>query len=169
MSRDKEFVAQWLPYRQRALNYCRRLLGDLDEAEDAMQEVYMKLWHKRDELREVIHRPSYLLRMCHNYCMDRLRSAGAAGFCSYDDGIEVAAEPMVESSEERAIEQEQIRLLERWTERLGEPQRSIWIGIQLEHRPSREIAQELQLTEVNVRVILSRLRKALRAELLRER
>lgn len=31
MSRDKEFVAQWLPYRQRALNYCRRLLGDLDE------------------------------------------------------------------------------------------------------------------------------------------
>lgn len=54
---------------------CLRLLQDRSEAEDALQEIYIKIWHKAD-----YYRPSetaamgWLYAIARNYCLDRLRA-----------------------------------------------------------------------------------------------
>jgi RNA polymerase sigma-70 factor (ECF subfamily) len=57
------------------LRRCRRLLGDEDEAVDAMQDVFVQLIRYRDRLDESA--PSSLLyRMATNVCLNRIRSRG---------------------------------------------------------------------------------------------
>jgi len=60
-------------YGPMVLRRCHRLLGRMDEAEDAMQDVFVTALDRAGELREEF--PSSLLwRMATNTCLNRLRS-----------------------------------------------------------------------------------------------
>lgn len=60
-------------YAPMVLRRCRRLLGTDEEAEDALQEVFLQAWERADVLRAEF--PSSLLwRMATNTCLNRIRS-----------------------------------------------------------------------------------------------
>ena len=48
----KEFKITVLPLRAKLLNYARKLTDEPEDAEDAVQEVLLKLWNKRLELEQ---------------------------------------------------------------------------------------------------------------------
>ena len=48
----KQFKISVLPLRNKLLNYARKLTESPDDAEDAVQEVLLKLWNKRLELEQ---------------------------------------------------------------------------------------------------------------------
>lgn len=59
-------------YGPMVMRRCRRLLGDEDEALDATQEVFVRVWERRNELLATY--PSSLLyRIATNLCLNRLR------------------------------------------------------------------------------------------------
>ena len=49
-----EFKKQFLPYHRKLYRVAFRLTGNPQDAEDMVQEAYLKLWNKRDELADVL-------------------------------------------------------------------------------------------------------------------
>ena len=49
-----EFKQQFLPYHRKLYRTAFRLTENHQEAEDMVQEAYLKLWNKRDELAGVL-------------------------------------------------------------------------------------------------------------------
>lgn len=62
-----EFKQQFLPYHRKLYRVAFRLTGNPQDAEDMVQEAYLKLWNKRDELADVLNTEAYcvtLSRIC---------------------------------------------------------------------------------------------------------
>jgi RNA polymerase sigma-70 factor (ECF subfamily) len=49
-----QFKKEILPLRERLILYAERLLESKSDAEDIIQEVFLKLWCMRDELRNYV-------------------------------------------------------------------------------------------------------------------
>ncbi|MCT4370085.1 sigma-70 family RNA polymerase sigma factor [Yangia mangrovi] len=58
---------------------CLRMLRDRAEAEDALQEIMVKLWSKAHQFDPLRGQPmSWVVTVARNHCLDRLRSRTAA-------------------------------------------------------------------------------------------
>lgn len=65
-----------------------RILKDRGEAEEALQEVYVKVWQRADRFRPDVASPiSWLVAIARNHCLDKLRARRPQS-----DGIDVALE-----------------------------------------------------------------------------
>jgi len=60
--------------RGQLLGYAQRLLGDRDDAEDAVQEAFLKLWYMRDELRKYGNTAALATTMVKHLCLNRLKA-----------------------------------------------------------------------------------------------
>jgi len=68
-----EFEALIDAFQDRLVRYAFCRLKDVCEAEDVVQEVFLKAYTRRNELRNVYPVAQYLYRMVANLCIDRLR------------------------------------------------------------------------------------------------
>lgn len=55
----------------------RRMLKSDSEAQDAIQEVMMKLWNKKNSLTHFEKPEAYILTLCRNHCLDVLKKKRA--------------------------------------------------------------------------------------------
>ncbi|MBF9034529.1 sigma-70 family RNA polymerase sigma factor [Rhodobacterales bacterium HKCCE2091] len=68
-----------------------RILNDRDAAEDALQEVYVKIWHKAGQYSVNGLSPmTWLIAVARNHAIDRLRARKAAGSRPLDEADAVA-------------------------------------------------------------------------------
>ena len=74
----KEFLNTILPYKDTLYRLAKRLLVSSDEAEDAVQEVFLKLWKGRDKINNYRSPEAFAVTMTKNYCLDRLKSRQAS-------------------------------------------------------------------------------------------
>jgi RNA polymerase sigma-70 factor (ECF subfamily) len=89
---------------------CLRILKDRSEAEEALQEVYVKVWQRADRYVQTGFSPiSWLVAVARNHCLDRLRARKPAGE-DIERALDVAApgpnpeEAALEGSERSRIE-----------------------------------------------------------------
>ncbi|WP_062011976.1 sigma-70 family RNA polymerase sigma factor [Aureimonas sp. AU4] len=62
------------------LGVCLRILGDRDEAEDVLQDVYIAVWNKADRFDPARASPiTWLATIARNRAIDRLRQRGSRG------------------------------------------------------------------------------------------
>ena len=57
--RTDQFKSQVLPLRGQLFQYAHRLLNDMEEAEDAIQDVFLKLWYMRESLEQYNNLPAF--------------------------------------------------------------------------------------------------------------
>ena len=70
----EEFKIQVLPLKQKLYRLSLRMLGSREEAEDSVQDALVKLWTKRDELKNYSSIEAFAMTMIKNISLDRIRS-----------------------------------------------------------------------------------------------
>lgn len=151
-----------LPLYPRLQRVALRLLGNVEDAEDMVQEVYMKLWSKRDALPDVQDVEAYCVTLTKNMCIDRLRMAEVEKEDVDEVPTMLAATDDVEAQVERRDAVEQVKQI---IETLPEHQQQVITLRDMEDCSFEEIVEQTGLTAVNIRMLLSRARKTIRERL----
>jgi RNA polymerase sigma-70 factor, ECF subfamily len=158
------FKRQYLPYRQKLYRIACILLVNREDAEDIVQEAYYKLWCKRDELAEIREPEAFCVVMVRNLCLDFLKSA--RNVVKKEDVSVLANASDVSALEEMEV-MDTTRQLELLMAQLPEKQRDV---LKLRHLcdcSMEEMEQITGLSNVHIRVLLSRARKTLREQYIR--
>ncbi|GAA3218672.1 sigma-70 family RNA polymerase sigma factor [Actinocorallia longicatena] len=92
VSGEEGFDGRIEPFRTELLAYCYRMLGSVHDAEDLVQETYLRAWRAReqyDETRSSVR--TWLYRIATNACLTALKSRGGRPLPS---GLVAASDPL---------------------------------------------------------------------------
>lgn len=71
---ERAFAELYARYSSRVYAYCRRFLGNKEEAEDIFQETFVRFHQSADDKdREMTNLPAFLLRIARNLCVNQKR------------------------------------------------------------------------------------------------
>ena len=151
---------QWVKeYQHQAWTVARYILKDAQEAEDATQEAFVKLWHNRDNIDPERIKP-WLMKVTRNGCLDRLRRRR--------DNVEFEESHMagdVSGPMQDTAATETGQWLKRAISGLKEPYRSLVVLRDVNQHSYEEVAGMLELNLAQVKTYLHRARKQLREQL----
>ena len=159
----KEFLNTILPCKDTLYRLAKRLLVSSDEAEDAVQEVFLKLWKGRDKIHHYRSPEAFAVTMTKNYCLDRLKSRQASNLKIVHSNYK-----NIENIEKSVEANEGVELVTKIMQTLPEKQKMIMQLRDIEQFEFTEIAQMLAINETAIRVALSRARKAVREQLMKQ-
>ena len=149
-------------YRHRVYGYAYHMLGEAEEAADVTQEVFLRLWRRRETVESGRVLP-WLLSVTRNACIDSLRRRKRAQdvMGGSEETLDGYADPAqrADAGAERADFRKQ---LQQALQTLSEPYRSIVILREIEDLSYAEICGALDLPMTTVKVYLHRGRKMLR-------
>ena len=156
-----EFLKTVMPFKDKLFRMAKRLLVSTEEAEDATQEVLMKLWAGKRNMDRYNNVEAFAMTMTKNFCLDRLKSKQSGNLklvhSNYADS---------QASLQRQLEAEDsVAWIERIMQELPEQQRIILQLRDVEAYEYEEIEAMLDMKPTAVRVALSRARKAVRDKL----
>jgi RNA polymerase sigma-70 factor (ECF subfamily) len=157
----EQFKNEVLPLRNRLLTYARRLLGDAAEAEDIVQEVYVKLWHMRGELPSCNSIKALSVQITKNLCLNRMKQRRDRIRETLDGRAVLSEEPEPDVALEQKDTVEQVM---RMIDGLPDLQRAI---LRMRHLDGLEVEEIAELTGSNpeaVRMNLSRARKKVKEQ-----
>jgi len=150
-------------FQDKVFRLAKRLLVSTEEAQDATQDVLLKLWNKNKELDRFDNLEAFAMTVTKNHCLDRLKSKQAGVLTlvhsNYTDGNATV--------EEKMEQQDSVSIVEKLMTRLPEQQRMIVQLRDVEGYEFEEIASMLDMNETAIRVSLSRARKVLRDQLIK--
>ncbi len=69
----EEFKIELLPLKNKLFRLAWYLIGQREEAEDVVQEVYLKVWNMRHQLGKYKSVEGLMVTMTRNRCLDKLR------------------------------------------------------------------------------------------------
>jgi RNA polymerase sigma-70 factor (ECF subfamily) len=160
----RDFKTDILPVSKKLLRFANHFLQDEQEAKDAVQDVFLKLWQKRHELKKVENVEAYAMRMTKNRCLDMIRANRTIPINDDTD------KKLKEETEDVHLQFEfsesaiQIKSL---IDKLPDLQRKIMSMRDIEQLTYEEIAEKTELQLNAIRVNLSRARKKVRDEFLK--
>jgi len=178
---DTEFVEQADPYRRELLAHCYRMLGSVYDAEDLVQETYVRAWRSYDRFEGRSSMRTWLHRIATNACLNALESRQrrplpiGLGGPSSDPGDQLIErhevpwlEPMPDSlltADPAAVVtgRESIRLAVVAAMQFLPPrQRAVLILRDVLQWPAAEVAEMLDMTVASVNSALQRARAQLK-------
>ena len=162
--KQTEFLNVVMPFKDKLYLLAKRLLVSREEAEDATQEILLKLWAKNESMGEYKNVEAFAMTMTKNFCLDRLKSKQAGNLklvhSNYSDES---------TSLQRQLEAEDsVGWMERIMKELPEQQKMVLQLRDVEQYEFEEICDLLDMKPTAVRVALSRARKTVREELIKK-
>ena len=152
-----------LPIKDNLYRLARRFLISSDEAQDAVQEVFLKLWKNKEAIKKYRSPEAFAYTMTKNYCLDRLKSKQASNLKLVHTNFENRTD-----LEQHIEAKDGVSLLFKLMETLPEQQKTILHLRDVEQLAFAEIAKITNTSQANVRVALSRARKKIKDLLLKQ-
>jgi len=161
---QSDFLKVVLPFKDKVFRLAKRLLVSTEEAEDATQELFFKLWKNREKLTDYRNVEAFAMTMTKNYCYDRLKSKQASNLTLVHSNYKEK-----ETSLDKKVEyQDSVNQVHKLIENLPEQQKIIIQLRDVEQYDFDEICKMLDMKPTAVRVALSRARKTIREELIKQ-
>jgi len=160
----RDFKTSVLPVSKKILRFATHFLKDEDLARDVVQDVFLKLWQKRETLGEVENIEAFAMRMTRNRCLDVIRANKVVAIDEETDRKLKAKTVDVHSKVELSDTASQIRSI---ILKLPDLQRTVMQLRDIEQLSYDEIAEATDLKVNAIRVNLSRARKKVRDEFLK--
>lgn len=157
---------------QRLFRTARSILRNDADAEDALQEAYLRAWRALCTFRADARLSTWLVRIVVNESLGRLRRRGAQVIPL--DTVMNSPEPETQGALTARYEQQpeplamrtQLRnVLETHIDQLPDLYRTVFVMCAVEEMTTHEVASALEIPEATIRTRLARARKLLRAGL----
>jgi RNA polymerase sigma-70 factor (ECF subfamily) len=154
------FKNKFLPLNRKLYQIAFHIVENQADAEDLVQEAYIKLWENRKNLNELSNNEAFAVTILKNTCFDFLKKRKIEFDKFNTENIDLQIFTDEADTKESAV------LIKSLISRLPEPQRKIMKLKHLYGFSDREISQTTGLTEGNIRVIVSRTRKLIKEKFL---
>ena len=156
-----DFSNIWLPLAERFYKVAFYLLESESDAEDAVQELYLKLWAARSSLENVHNPVAYGISMLKNICIDRIRRRTARKAEPLEKALPIEESPQ----EQRSEMKDTLDFLLAEMEKLPQKQKDVLRMKAIEGLEYGDIAQRTGLSQVHVRVLVATARKTLKQKI----
>jgi RNA polymerase sigma factor (sigma-70 family) len=154
----QEFKIRVFPLKNKLYRFSKRILDDPEEAKDIVQEVFIKLWNKRENLAEYRSIEALAMVTTRNLCLDKLKIKKYPS-----ESIDKLRDEVEETRyEEKRDLSDIVQKIHHIIKALPELQRTIIQLRDIEGYDFDEISGILDMNENAVRVNLSRARKKIR-------
>lgn len=157
----EKFKSDVVPLRNKLQNVAKNMLANEVDAEDAVQETFLRLWNQRSQLNNHPNVGGFAMQTLKNICIDRLR---AERHNVSLDGISIAGNSITPYT--FTEQQDSVLIIRNIIDSLPETQRQIITLRDVDGYELGEIAAIIGSEESTVRVNLSRARKAVRDKFL---
>jgi RNA polymerase sigma-70 factor (ECF subfamily) len=155
---QREFMQLVNPFKDKLFRIAKRLLVSTEEAEDATQEVLVKLWNKNESLEQYNSVEALAMTMTKNYCLDQLKSKRASNMKIVHNNFTDREAGLQQQVEDK----DTWNWVERIINDLPQQQKLIVQMRDIEEMEFEEISKILDMNESAIRTALSRARKTIR-------
>ena len=156
----KDFKSTVLPLKNKLYRFALRLVQDVAEAEDIVQEVFIKVWNKRAELVHVKNLEAWCMRLTKNQAIDKLRSKHKR---TEDLETTYNLSTAESSPYETAATKDSLEKVRRFIAELPARQTEVIQLRDIEGFSYQEISDALDLSMAQVKTTLFRARKQIKA------
>lgn len=146
-------------YAGAVYNHAYRMLNNRQDAEDAVQEIFLRAYTRLESFDQTRRFITWLLTIAANYCIDRLRRQ--RGSWQTLDDVAFWLPSTRPGPERLAIERERRELVQQALQQLPEGYRLVAVLRYWHDLSYQEIAETAGLTEATVKTRLHRARKML--------
>jgi RNA polymerase sigma-70 factor (ECF subfamily) len=157
-----EFISFIVSRKRKLYYHAYRILRDRESSEDAVQEVFIRLWKMKTKIKEYESIDALSVMILKNYCIDQLRKKK---YVESDDRNSISSLYDTEPSPQDKLESnEKSAIIMKIIDELPESYREIIMLRDIEELSYEEISDKTKQTINTLRVILSRARKIVRDE-----
>ena len=156
---ERQFHTDYLSLSGLLYRIAFYLLESEADAEDAVQELYLRLWKNRNQLDEVRLPKAYSIRMLKNLCLDRIRAAQHLTFTET-----LPEEPSVRQQDDALDQKQRLDKVLEAVKALPERQREILLLRTVEGLSYEEISRRIGMSPLTLRVLLSRARSTIKSK-----
>lgn len=155
MAQQLDFEALFREYYQPLGRYIMPVVRDSQAADDVLQELFTKLWEKREELRIQTSLKSYLYKAAWNYALNHVKrhNRETARSVTIDESTPLAEAQASPQVQERA---ERVKMA---IDALPERCREVFLMAKVEGYAYKEIAAKL---DISVKTVENQMGKALK-------
>lgn len=164
---EEEFKNLVLPAKGKLFRIALSLLSDQQEAEDTLQDAFLKLWNMREKLPEYNSVEALAVTMTKNLCLDKLRSYRHRK--QNDEEVEnlTVKTPAPDPATRMELSESSLSI-HKLVQDLPDQQRLIMHLRDIEQYSYDEIENLTGMNRNNIRVNLSRARKNVRQEYVKQ-
>ena len=156
-----DFRNIWMPLAERFYRAAYYMLESQQDAEDAVQELYLKIWKFHANLTDLKSPAAYGMSLLKNICIDRIRRREIRKAEPLEAGVPLADVP----PEKRLAARDILKKVMEEIDRLPQTQARVMKMMVIEDLDYKEISERTGLSQVHVRVLISTARKTLKQKL----
>jgi len=161
----KEFRKRVIPLGQKLYRFASGLLKDSHEAEDVVQDIFVKLWNMRNRMNDIENLDAFAFRMTRNLCLDKLKARRIRFFGDPSGASVPEPEISTPNPEDQAELKDTVSKVHMIINTLPEQQKSVIHLRDIEEYSYEEISEMMGMEINAVRVTLSRARRTVRESL----
>ncbi|MGQ9673430.1 MAG: RNA polymerase sigma factor [Candidatus Aminicenantales bacterium] len=162
---DREVISALMDQYEKIFRFCLGFSKNPGEAEELMQETYLRAWRKLASLQNPNHSREWLFKIARNTCLNHLRKRRMEKLLALKLKPQISDE---NSPEHQTLHKEEQQIFKTAVNRLPKKQRDVFILKEYSELSYQEIAKTLGIKEGTVMSRLSRARAAVIQRLRKE-